>query len=149
MRLEEEIHQKKFRNDRQKAMVNLLFTYNWLTRRIKEYLAEYDISLPQYNVMRIIHGAHPQPLTTSVIATRMLDKASDASRIVERLYKKGWVEKKICQSDKRLVDVILTEKGLKLMQQMNDTNDNLDQIMDNLSERDTQIMNDLLDKMRG
>ncbi len=149
MKLEDEIHQKKFRNDRQKVMVNLLFTHNWLTHRIKVYLEHYGISLPQYNILRIIHGSHPQPLTTSVIASRMLDKASDASRIVERLHKKGWVEKKVCENDKRLVDVIMTQEGLDLMKKLNQTNDQLDGIISNLTEKDTRLLNNLLDKMRG
>jgi len=149
MRLEEEIHQKKFRNGRQKVMVNLLFTHNWLTHRIKAYLKRYEISLPQYNILRIIHGSHPQPLTTSVIASRMLDKASDASRIVERLHKKGLVEKKTCKDDKRLVDVVMTQEGLNLMKKLNQTNDQLDGIISNLSEKDIRILNNLLDKMRG
>ncbi len=149
MKLEEEIHQNTFRNEWQKATINLLFTYGWVTRRIKMELRSYGISIQQYNVLRILNGSHPKPLTTSTIASRMLDKASDASRIVDRMYQKGWVKKSICKEDKRLVDVQLSKLGLALAELLNEKNEEIDGVLQNLSEEEARDLNRLFDRLRG
>ncbi|MEM6631549.1 MAG: MarR family transcriptional regulator [Bacteroidota bacterium] len=149
MRLEEEIHQRNFRNPRQKALINLVFTHGWVSHKLKSILRSYDLSIPQYNVLRILNGAFPEPLTTSTIAARMLDKASDASRLVDRMHKKGWVEKNVCENDKRLVDVKLSSKGKELTQQLALIDDDLDGILGNLSVEQASQLNELLDQLRG
>ena len=149
MKLEDEIHQRKFRNERQKALINLLFTHGWVSRKLKSILRTYDLSIPQYNVLRILMGAFPEPLTTSTIANRMLDKASDASRLVDRMHKKGWVEKHVCENDKRLVDVKLSEKGKDLFEKLEIIEGDLDGILGNLSTQEAGQLNGLLDQMRG
>jgi len=149
MRLEDEIHQQKFSSEWHKATVNLLFTHGWIVTKIKAFLHQYDISLPQFNVLRILKGSHPKPLTTSIIAERMLDRASDASRIVDRMYKKGWVAKSSCKSDKRLVDVQLTAEGLKLIQSINQYSEQMDEILGKLTLEDVQQLNAILDKIRS
>ena len=149
MKLEEEIHQSSFRNEWQKATINLLFTYGWVTRQIKAQLRAYGISIQQYNVLRILKGSHPKPLTTSTIASRMLDKASDASRIVDRMHQKGWVKKSTCKEDKRLVDVQLSKQGLALAKVLNEENEKIDGVLRNLSEEEARELNHLFDRLRG
>src|SRR5688572_14716466 len=114
MGIEKDIHQASFKNAKQKAMVNVLYTYGWLVERIKNILATEDITHQQYNILRILRGSAPQPLSTLQIRERMLDKMSDTSRIVDRLVLKGLVKKTICSKDKRLVDVVIIDKGQKL-----------------------------------
>ena len=94
MGIEQEIHQQTFRNTRQKAMVNLLYTYGWAIEQIKNFLAQEDITHQQFNILRILRGAHPNPLSTLQIRERMLDKMSDTSRIVDRLIVKDLVKKR-------------------------------------------------------
>src|SRR5580692_11323667 len=113
MTIENEIKQPKFRNEHQKAAINLIYTYNWANEQMKKILDRYDITSQQFNILRILRGAHG-PLSTLQIRERMLDKMSDSSRIVDRLIKKGLVKKNICKTDRRLVDVIITKKGKKL-----------------------------------
>jgi MarR family transcriptional regulator, 2-MHQ and catechol-resistance regulon repressor len=147
MGIEKDIHQASFKNARQKAMVNVLFTYGWLLERIKNVLATEDITHQQYNILRILRGSAPHPLSTLQIRERMLDKMSDTSRIVDRLILKGLVKKTICVTDKRLVDVVITDKGQKLLKKLDQETKGLDDII-NLSDSESEELSHLLDKLR-
>ncbi len=140
--------QRQFRNEHHKAQVNLLFSSNWLMESIKKFLLSEDITPQQYNILRILRGSGA-PLSTLQIRERMLDKMSDTSRIVDRLLKKELVEKKTSRSDKRLVDVTISSKGLEVLQRLDDKNASLDGIMFNLSHDEAKLLNELLDKLRG
>ncbi len=149
MGIEKEIHQQKFRTQRQKALINLLYTYGWVIERIKNFLSQEDITHQQYNILRILRGAHPEPLSTLQIRERMLDKMSDTSRIVDRLILKELVQKTTCPKDKRLVDVVITEKGQALLRKLDNESNNVDMIMNSLTEEDAETLSRLLDKLRG
>ena len=149
MRIEEEIHQKKFRNEYQKATINIIYTHNWLTTRHKRFLADHGITLQQYNVLRILRGQYPDSISTSAIRERMLDRSSDASRIVERIHKQGLVEKKVSALDKRLVDVKISSKGLKLLEKLDKQTEQMDQIVGSLTIEEAEELNRLLDKIRS
>jgi len=149
MELKKEIKQKQFINEWQKGIVNVIFTYNWLKERIKAHLKPHGITMQQFNVLRILNGQHPKPISTSIIRERMLDKMSDASRIVERLSKKGLVHRQTCHSDRRLVDVIITEEGRHLITSILKYDDELSALLGNLSEKEVIQLNILLDKARG
>lgn len=148
MKIEEAINQKEFKNNWQKATLNILYTSNWMQNQVKSFLKSFNITPQQYNVLRILRGQFPEPLTTSVIRKRMLDKMSDASRIVERLHKKGLVERKTCVADKRLVDVFINEEGLKLLAIIDEDSENLDFSKTNLTADEALLLSDLLDKLR-
>jgi len=109
---------------------------------------EWDITAQQFNILRILRGAG-QPLSTLQIRQRMLDRMSDTSRIVDRLVKKGLVKKSTCKLDRRLVDVIITDKGKKLLEKIDQYSDQMDAIMKNLTEQEAQTLNELLDKIRN
>ncbi len=147
MGIEKDIQQQAFRSEYQKASVNIIFSANWLNEKIKIFLDVEDITLQQYNILRILRGSH-KPMSTLQIRERMLDKMSDTSRIVERILKKGLVEKKVCSSDKRLVDVIISKKGLAVLEKLDTKNAELDSILQALTKEDAQALNRLLDKMR-
>jgi DNA-binding MarR family transcriptional regulator len=147
MSIEKDIQQQSFRNNYQKAAVNLLFSANWLNEKIKDFLQEEDITPQQYNILRILRGSK-KPLSTLQIRERMLDKMSDTSRIVDRLLLKGLVEKKISCTDKRLVDVNIAKKGLQLIERLDEKNARLDGILNLLNENEVVLLNQLLDKMR-
>jgi len=148
MALEKEINQRKFRNEYQKAAINLIYTYNWLTERINQVFDEWDITSQQFNILRILRGAG-KPLSTLQIRQRMLDKMSDTSRIVDRLVKKGLAKKTICKADKRLVDVTITERGKRLLEKIDAYDEQMDGIMKNLTEAEARMLNGLLDKIRN
>lgn len=149
MEIEKEIHQQTFRNNRQKALVNLLYTYGWVIEKIKNFLAQEDITHQQYNILRILRGALPQPLSTLQIRERMLDKMSDTSRIVDRLVLKGLVNKSICPTDKRLVDVVITEKGQELLMHIDQQAGYMDAIIGGLTDDEVETLSTLLDALRG
>ena len=149
MGIDKDIHQNKFRNERHKAMVNLLFTYGWTVEQLKQLVSDHGITHQQFNILRILRGNHPTPLSTLTIRERMIDKMSDTSRIVDRLLSKSLVKKVICKKDRRLVDITITDKGLKLLEKLDDRQDEMDAILSNLSEKEASSLSKLLDKIRG
>jgi len=148
MSLEDEIHQRKFRNEHQKAAINLIYTSNWLNERMKFFFDNYEVTAQQFNILRILRGAN-EPLSTMQIRERMLDKMSDTSRIVDRLVKKGMVQKNIRKTDRRLVDVVISEKGKRLLTELDAKHVEMDAILHRLDETDLKQINHLLDKMRN
>ena len=148
MGIEHDIQQGTFKSAKQKAMLNVLYTYGWLIERVKCFLGDEDITHQQFNILRILRGAHPKPLSTLQIRERMLDKMSDTSRIVDRLVAKGLVKKGPCGKDKRLVDVIITDRGQKLLQKLDAEGDHVADIMGNLTEKEAEMLSQLLDKLR-
>src|SRR5215467_5269800 len=125
MSIEKDIQQSKFRNEYQKTVVNLIYTYNWVMEKHRQFFERDDITSQQFNILRILRGAG-KPLSTLQIRQRMLDKMSDTSRIVDRLVIKGLARKTLCKADKRLVDVLITEKGKKLLEKLDQKNSAMD-----------------------
>lgn len=147
MSIEKEIPKNYFRNSSHKALVNIIFTSNWILERLKHFLENEDITHQQYNILRILNNSDT-PLSTLKIREQMLDKMSDTSRIVERLLKKDLVNKQVCLTDKRLVDVTITGKGVQLLQRLEKKTNELDSIISNLTSEDIDTVNQLLDKIR-
>jgi DNA-binding MarR family transcriptional regulator len=148
--LEERIKQSKFNNEKHKTIVSILYTANLLTAHFEEAFRKYGITLQQYNVLRILRGQEPNPSTVNLIRERMLDKMSDASRIVERLRKAELVDRVPSKKDRRAVDVIITKKGLAVLAQLDKVQDVLQKPLHQLSDKDAKALNDLLEKiMRG
>ncbi len=148
MSIEKEINQKQFRNEYQKGIINLIYTYNWMNEKMKKIFDKEDITGQQYNILRILRGAG-KPISTLQIRERMLDKMSDTSRIVDRLILKGLAKKTICPNDKRLVDVSISTKGKTLLEKIDLYEKDIDAILANLSEADAKALNKLLDKVRS
>ncbi len=148
MGIEQDIQQAKFRNHHQKAAINLIYTLSWMREKTKSIFEAEDITPQQFNILRILRGSFPHPLSTLQIRERMLEKMSDTSRIVDRLIAKGFVKKITCKNDRRLVDVIITDKGKKLLERLDTRQDEIDGVLGKLSEKDANILSDLLDKIR-
>ena len=148
MALENEINQRKFYSEYQKARINIIYTSNWLFEKVNALFNESDITPQQFNILRILRG-ESKALSTMQIRQRMLDKMSDTSRIVDRLVKKGLVKKTPNAEDRRLVDVVITSKGRKLLEKIDPFEQDIDKCMNNLSEEETRTLNDLLDKLRN
>ncbi|MBS1563391.1 MAG: MarR family transcriptional regulator [Bacteroidetes bacterium] len=147
MSIDKDINQRKFRNEYQRAGINLIYTYNWANEQMKQVFEQYDITPQQFNILRILRGAG-EPLSTLQIRQRMLDKMSDTSRIVDRLLKKSLVKKMTCKTDRRLVDVTISEKGLKLLEKMDRHDTDMDGVFKNLTDAEAKTLNKLLDKVR-
>jgi DNA-binding MarR family transcriptional regulator len=149
MKLEEEIKQRKFRNEYHKLAVNILYTHNWLVNNQSALLKHFGLTGAQYNILRILRGQHPNPASINLLKERMLDKMSDASRLVERLLQKELVERRICPDDRRRVEVSISEKGLTLLDEIDKYDADNDKIFNKIELNDAKTINDLLDKMRG
>ena len=148
MKIEEAINQTKpFRNHRHRAMVNLIYTHNWMVDQLRAKIKPYGITMQQYNVLRVLRGAG-EPISTSVIRERLLDKMADTSRMVHRLAQKNLVIRRECAHDKRLVDVSLSKEGYALLGQLDELNQSMDHICDGLSENEAAQLSNLLDKLR-
>ena len=148
MSIEEDISQPKFRNEFQKGVINLIYTYNWMNEKMKALFNKEKITAQQFNILRILRGAG-KPLSTLQIRQRMLDKMSDTSRIVDRLIVKGLVSKTVCPDDKRLVDVSITDKGMKMLEKMDKYENDMDAVFGNLTNAEAKTLNNLLDKIRS
>lgn len=148
MGIDKDIQQTKFRNVHQKAAINLIYTMGWMRDRTKAVFDSEEITPQQFNILRILRGSFPNPLSTLQIRERMLEKMSDTSRIVDRLIAKGVVKKITCKKDRRLVDVIITDKGKKMLERLDTRQDEIDGVLGNLSEDDANILSNLLDKIR-
>ncbi len=149
MQLEDEIKQEKFATQEQKLTVNLIYTYYWLLDKLKEKLKPYGISMQQYNILRILRGQGSHPATINLLKERMLDKSSDASRLVERLRLKELVERIICPQDRRSVEIRISEKGLQLLEKIDKEENQFSGISKNLSAEEIMRLNNLLDQLRG
>jgi DNA-binding MarR family transcriptional regulator len=147
MKIEEEIKQPKFRDAYQKAVINLLYTANWMQSHNQEFFKNYGITAHQFNILRILKGQHPQSISATEIKTRMLDKNSDVSRMLDRLIAKNLIVKHTCPKDKRAFDVMITDDGIELLKSMEKFLPQRDRVI-NLSEEEAALLSDLLDKCR-
>ncbi len=147
MGIEKDINQASFRNDYQKGIINLIYTYNWMNEKMKKVFDMEGVTGQQYNILRILRGAG-KPISTLQIRERMLDKMSDTSRIVDRLVLKGLAKKNICANDKRLVDVSIGAKGKELLEKIDLCEKDMDAILGNLTDAEAKTLNKLLDKIR-
>ena len=120
MKIEDAIKQSKFKNEYEKLVVNILYTAGWIELEISRIFKEYGITIQQYNILRILRGQYPKPATINMLIGRMIDKMSNASRLVDKLLAKKLVVRNICKNDRRKVDVLITQKGLEILSLIDD-----------------------------
>lgn len=149
MKIEEAIKQKKFKSEYQKLYINIIYTANWLNNESIKTLKPFGISPQQYNVLRILKGQHPNAISVNNIIDRMLDKNSNASRLVDKLKQKELVEREVCSNDRRQVDIKITEKGILLLDEIAEKMDSFIDIRNSISENEAAITNEILDKLRN
>jgi DNA-binding MarR family transcriptional regulator len=150
MKLEEELKQRKrFSNEYERLIVNILFTASWLESKNIQRLKPFGISPQQFNVLRILRGASPEPVTLNVISQRMIDKNSNATRLVEKLRLKGLVKREICESNRRQVDITITKKGLDLLVELDKLSEEWFKQFDHIPKQHAAQLNEILDQLRG
>lgn len=148
MELEKEIKLSKFKNEYQKLAVNILYTSNWLGAIHAKYLKKYKLTPEQFNILRILRGQYPNPATVNLLIDRMLNKMSNASRLVDKLKLKGLVDRKTSTNDRRAVDVLITTKGLELLAEIDKIEKDWLKSLLNISVEEAERLNALLDKLR-
>ena len=149
MGISEDIKQEKFKSELSKALINIIYTNGWLQQSQVNLFKPHGLTTPQYNVLRILRGQHPNPATINLLIDRMLDKSSNASRIVDRLESKGLVDRKQCSGDRRAVDVFISSKGLQLLEKIDGELGEWERGLNTLSEPECKTLSDLLDKLRS
>jgi DNA-binding MarR family transcriptional regulator len=149
MELEKELKQnKKFKTEYQKLTVNIMFTSSWLNNSQSKLFKPFGISPQQYNILRILRGQLPNPASVSLLQDRMIDKMSNASRLVDKLKLKKLVERKECKADRRQVDIIITEKGLELLETISKDLDIAEDSFKSITVSEAKELNRILDKLR-
>ncbi len=149
MSLEQEIRQEKFESEFHKAAINLLFTSSWLYHQHALRLKPLGITPEQYNVLRILRGSHPKALMLADITCRMIDKSSNATRLVEKLRQKGLVRRDICKSNRRQVDIIITPKGLEILSTIDKLSGDWQATLKTITKAEAAELNRVLDKLRS
>lgn len=149
MKIEEELKSQKFDGEYQKATLNIIFTSNWINAQLKQRVDKENITLQQFNILRILRGQYPNPASIAIIKERLLDKMSDVSRLIDRLVIKGLVERQISPRDKRAVEIRISDHGLAILERLDEPMKMRGILNKNLSEQECAKLNDLLDRFRG
>lgn len=150
MSIESDIRQTAFSSSYHRLIVNILYSGNWIGNAQMRALKPYGITLQQFNVLRILRGRFPDPVKVNEITERMLDKMSNASRLVDKLLLKKLVERTECPSDRRAVNVVITRKGLDLLTKTDATQLQLEEAMQQrLTTEEADTLSHLLDQLRG
>ena len=148
MGIEKDVSITKFENERNKVLVNILYTASWIRGGFNKILKPYKLSEQQFNVLRILRGQYPTPAMLSLIQSRMLDKMSNATRLVDKLERKGLVSRTRNEYNRRQVNILITERGLDLLKELDVVmKDYLEGFAD-YSIEDTRLLSDLLDRLR-
>lgn len=149
MKIEKAINQASFDSSIQKAVINLVYTSNWMRDKQNKLFKPHGILPQHFNVLKILKGKHPELVSPSYIKEVMLDKAPDLTRLVDKLVQKGWVWRQQCENNRRMVEIGLTEKGIRFLEKLNtEVKANAELIHNRLSESEAEQLSDLLDKLR-
>lgn len=150
MKIEEEIKQGSFESEQQRLMINIIYTGSQFTLANNRMLKEYDLTSQQFNVLRILRGQKGNPLSLKEIEQRMLDRSSNGSRLVEKLLKKGMIERVICEEDRRRIELTITSKGLRLLDKIDENHEGMKEgLKAAITEEEARIANQILDKFRN
>lgn len=149
MKIEDSILQYNFKSDEEKLLVNFIYTYGWLSSLQHHFFKPYGISSQQYNVLRILRGQYKNPVSVGLIQERMMDKMSNASRLIDKLKQKELVQRNECPSDRRQMNILITQKGLDLLKEIDNNLTLINSFSCALNKTEKQTLNNLLDKLRN
>lgn len=147
MKIEDAI-KSKFKNNSHKVLVNIRYTSNFLSQRQNIFMKEFDLTMPQFNILRILRGAK-EALAVNIVKERMVEKSPNTTRLMDKLIDKGLIDRTRCADDRRVVFVEISEKGLEVLSHIDKKFDDDDIFNTNLTEKEASILSDLLDKLRG
>ena len=149
MEIEKEIQQTNFKSQKHKAVLNILFTASWLGCQQQRFFKEHDLSPQQYNVLRILRGQKGNPITVNGIQERMIDRSSNASRLIDKLKEKKLTERITCENDRRQVDIVITKLGLSLLKEIDVEMEDEENNLGKITIKEAEELNRILDKLRG
>lgn len=148
-KIEAELQQSRFKDPWQRAYLNLFFTNNWIMDKTADVFKEKDITHQQFNVLRILRGSRPKLLNAGQIKERMVTKTPDLTRLVDRLLKKGYISRTVCEENRRKIEIGITDKGLEIVEKTTAELDLKFGDLKYIDENQADLLNDLLDKLRG
>jgi len=134
-----------FKSSKVKALINIKYTSNWLNSKENDFFKPYGISPQQFNILRILRGAKER-IKVQIVKERMIERAPNATRLMDKLCDKNLIERERCEHDRRVVYVKITNQGLELLSTIDD-NKNLS-FLENLTNKEAEILSNLLDKIR-
>ncbi|MGL1936348.1 MAG: MarR family transcriptional regulator [Fibrobacterales bacterium] len=146
-KLEDIIHHN-FTDKKRRALVNLFFTSNFIQGKVAEALRPLDMTFEQFNVLSIVNGQEKGRCTVGTIKERMFDRMSNVSRLLNKLVAKGWIEKKRCTNDQRVVYVQITESGVNMRNEGRTIIDAVNKKCETLTVEESNQLNDLIEKLR-
>jgi DNA-binding MarR family transcriptional regulator len=149
MSIHKDIQQENFKSVYQKMMINILYTSSWFEDNNAAIMRDKKLSITQFNVLRILRGSHPKPCTGQDIQERMINKRSDVTRLIERLRKTELVTREVCPENRRKVDILITNKGLQLLHELDPVMEASSEVLKKLSEEEAEQLSSLLDKLRS
>ena len=148
MGIKEEIQQEKFSSNLQMAVVNLIYTANWMRDQQQHILKDYEILVQHYNVLRIVMGQDPKPAFPGQIKNVLLDKGRDLTRLIDKLVSLKYLNRNVCESNRRMVEIVITDQGKKVANEIGKKLAKDMQKRFNLSEKEALQLSELLDKLR-
>lgn len=134
-----------FPNNKMKAMLNILYTANWINSYQNSFFKPFKISSQQYNILRILKGAD-QHLKVQTIKQRMIERSPNTTRLMDKLHTKNLIDRIPCLEDRRVVFIKITKDGLKLLEEISKAE--MKDVLKNLSDEEASLLSDLLDKIR-
>lgn len=150
MRFEDEIKQTKpFKNNLTKALLNVIYTGNYLQDITSCNLKEFDINGQHYNILRILKGVYPNSVCPGHIKEILLDKRGDLTRLLDKLEKMKYITRNLNPGNRRMIEVRITKEGLKLLEAISNKPDKEDVLKGKLTDKEAVLLSDLLDKIRG
>jgi len=148
--ISEIIQQKKFESSQQKVLINLVYSAGWAKGRSSACLKPFNLSWQQFNLMRILKGQNGKAVSLKVLAERMLDPQSNASRLVDKLVEKGLIERHTCPNDRRQVRLHISKKGAIILDKASSEMSKVSQSLGgDLTEQEMHQLSDLLDRFRN
>jgi DNA-binding MarR family transcriptional regulator len=149
LKLEDEIKQRKFKNSSQKAILNIIFTANWINSIFRDIFKPFGVTQQQYNVLRILKGRYPGTVNPTEIKDVMLDKNPDLTRLCDRMHANGWLQRDIDETNRRKMNITITEKGLDLLARIQPVLESAEGQFTYMTDEAKEQLSSLLDQFRG
>jgi DNA-binding MarR family transcriptional regulator len=143
-----EATKSRFKNPQTKVIVNVRYTANFIGQHFNNFMSQFDLSMPQFNILRILRGAG-KPLCVNEVKSRMIERSPNTTRLMDKLIEKGLMERVRCDEDRRLVYVSITEQGMQLLGKIDLGMDEATVFSQNLDDAEAEELSRLLDKLRG
>lgn len=147
--IEDEINQKQFKTAQDKAYINVVYTANQFIEHFSRILKPYDINDQHFNILRILRGRHPECVCPGEIKEVLLNKRGDLTRLLDKLVNQGYVDRHINPENRRMVNLLITDKGLALLKELDEKNDIISMYHGSLTDEEANQLSNLLDKMRA